>query len=171
MLKKRGLVVRLLGDRRAVAAAVVAVSLPAILVTTGVAADAGLIEIRVSQLQSAADSGAGAGREALVAANPGNQSIATTTAQLYANGNMPSSLAAADVVQGWWDITKTPNSFGPPVAGQTGAMFSNAIQVTTRLAYHPVFRELLGNDPEPPGHLPSRHPQPTLAQLTRKERS
>ncbi|MEP9363375.1 sigma-70 family RNA polymerase sigma factor [Nocardioides sp. CN2-186] len=27
-------------------------------------------------------------------------------------------------------------------------------------------RELLGNDPEPPGHLPSRHPQ-----LTRKERS
>jgi hypothetical protein len=27
-------------------------------------------------------------------------------------------------------------------------------------------RDLLGNDPEPPGHLPSRRPQ-----LTRKERS
>lgn len=29
----------------------------------------------------------------------------------------------------------------------------------------------LGNDPEPPGHLPSRQPEPKLAQLIRKERT
>ncbi|QXQ04968.1 hypothetical protein KX816_11760 [Sphingosinicellaceae bacterium] len=150
MLTKTGLIRRLLGDRRAVAAAVIAVSLPAIILVTAAAADAGLTQIRVSQLQSAADAGANAGREALIAANPGNQSLATTTAQTYANANMPSSLAAADVVQGWWYIEKAPDDptrFGPPVPGQTGALFSNAVRVTTRMSYRPVFRQLLGNDP------------------------
>lgn len=150
MLITPSLVRRLLADRRAVAAAVVAVALPAIILATGVAADAGMVEIRAGQLQAAADAGAAGGREALIAANPGVQSVATSAARLYANGNMPSSLADADVVQGWWDITKAasdPTKFGPPVPGQTGALFANAVRVTTRLSYRPVFRQLLGNDP------------------------
>lgn len=144
MLNTRSLLRRLRSDRRAVAAVIVAAALPAVIITTGVAADAAFVEIRVSQLQTAADAAATAARQSLDSYTAGYQSAATTQAQLLANGNIPSSLAAGDVVQGWWDITTNPKTFGPPVPGQTGALFSNAVQVTTRLVHRPVFGQLLG---------------------------
>ena len=147
MLKLPGVVGRLLDDRSAVAAAIVALLVPTILIAVGFAVDTGMVQAKAGDLQSAADAGATAGREALDAYTPGNQSAANNAAQTYSNGNVASSLAAADVEQGWWDITKTPKVFGPPVAGQTGALFSNAVRVTTRVDYRPAFRSLLGNDP------------------------
>ena len=150
MLKIPQLLARLRADRTAVTAVIVAVTLPVMLVASGAAVDAGYAQVRSGQLLAAADAGSAAGREALDAYTPGNQSAANNAAQATANANFASSItainASTDIKQGWWDITQTDPTkrWGPPVPGQTGALFSNAVRVTTRVAHKPVFGALLG---------------------------
>ena len=142
MLSRNSLVGRLLASRRAAIATTVAIAMPALLTAAGAATEVGLIGVTDSQLQAAADAGAAAGRQALDPFSPSPQTQPVTDAQLQANGNFASSLAAADVEQGWWDITA--KTFGPPTTGQTGNPFSNAVRVTTRNAHPLVFGSLLG---------------------------
>ncbi len=143
MLSRDSLVGRLLASRRAAIATTVAIAMPAMLTAVGAATEISVIGVRTSQLQAAADAGAGAGRQALDPFSPLPQTNAVTQAQLYANGNLASSLAPGDVVEGWWDIkTKT---FGAPFSGQVAnTLFANAVQVTTRDNHALVFGGLLG---------------------------
>ena len=89
-------------------AAVVAVSLPALLVGTALAVETAYIEVRQSQLQAVADASAGAARQMYDPFTAGGQSAPVVEAQRIAiANNMQSAVAAADVVQGWWDVTNT----------------------------------------------------------------
>lgn len=142
MLSRDSLVGRLLASRRAAIATTVAIAMPALLTAAGAATEVGLIGVTDSRLQAAADAGAAAGRQALDPFTPGAQAQPVTDAQLKANGNFASSLAAADVEQGWWDIKA--KAFGPSIPGQTGAPFNNAVRVTTRNSHALVFGSLLG---------------------------
>lgn len=150
MRKLTRLLARLRADRAAVTAVLVAVLLPVLIAVSGLALDTGYAQIRAGQLQAASDAGAAAGRQALNPFIPGQQPVAATAAQSYANSNFASSVTAAnaatDVLQGWWDITKlnVVDKFGPCVVGQTGGLFCNAVRVTTRVDHKPVFGALLG---------------------------
>ena len=140
----------LLRSRRGAVAAIVAVTLPALLVGTGLAVETAFVELRQSQLQAVADASAGAARQVYDSYTAGQQNLPVGEAQRIATANnMQSAVAAGDVVQGWWDITITstdPNidKFGPPIAGQTGLPFSNAIRITAREDHAIAMGALLG---------------------------
>lgn len=155
MLTVPPLVKRLLGDRRGVVAIIVAVTLPAMLVGVALAIETSFIEVRESELQAAADAAAGGARQTYNPFVSGMQNDVVTEARRLANANLGGSLPNdADVEQGWWDITKPAfdrdgkpvDRFGPPVAGQTGGSFSNAIRVTTREDHVIAMGALLGRD-------------------------
>lgn len=139
---------RLIRDRGGAAAAVVTVLLPVLLIATALALETAYIEVRQSQLQAVADASAGAARQAYNSYSADSQNAPTDEALRMASANkMPAAVAAQDVVQGWWDITNTkPNvdKFGPPVAGQTGSRFSNAMRVTARENHTVAMGALLG---------------------------
>lgn len=144
----RALAGRLLSNRRGAAAVIVAVTLPALLVGVALAVESAFIEVRNSQLQAAADAAAGGGRQSYNPFVSGPQNDVMVEAKRLADANLAGSLADADVVQGWWDITdlKHDDKFGPPVGGQTGGAFSNAVRVTTREDHVIAMGALLGRD-------------------------
>lgn len=138
---------RLLQSRRGAVAAVVAVCLPALLIGTALAVEAAFIEVDQSQLQSIADASAAAARQKYDPYTSGRQGNPTDAAvQLAQRNRDPSPVVAQDVVQGWWDITDLihPDKFGPPISGQTGGAFSNAIRVTARSDHQISMGALLG---------------------------
>ena len=139
---------RLRRDRRGVAAVIVAVTLPLTITAIGAAVDVAWLQVRSSELQDVADSAATAARNKLDPFQPYYQQPATDEAERIASLNDPSTaVAQADVVQGWWDITKAnddPTKFGPPIAGQTGSPFSNAVRVTARKDHKTIFGSILG---------------------------
>ncbi len=142
----------LLGSKSGAVAAIVAILLPALLVGTALAVEVAYTEVRQSQLEAVADASAGAARQVYDPFTSGGQSAPVIEAMRIANANkMGSAVAAADVVQGWWDVTNTStdpkvDKFGPPVAGQTGQPFSNAIRVTARENHVIALGALLGRN-------------------------
>jgi len=144
---------RLLRDRRGATAVVVAVMLPSLLVGMAFAVETSFVKVRESQLQTVADATAGAAREALdpftPTPNPDGQPKPRTEARRVALLNdLPNSVDAdnaKDVQEGWWDITSTADDkFGPPVKGQTGDLFSNAVRVTAREDHQFAMGGLIG---------------------------
>lgn len=142
----------LLRSRRGAVAAIVAVSLPALLVGVALAVESAYIEVSDARLQGVAEASAGVARQKYDSYTAGQQSAPVNEAiAMAAKNGMPSAVVANDVVQGWWDITNTSkdpkvDKFGPPVAGQTGLPFSNAIRVTAREDHVIAMGALLGRD-------------------------
>ena len=141
---------RLLDDRTAATAALFTIMTPAMLVGIAFAVDYSLVEVRKSQLQTVADAAAGAAREALdpyhsTPPPSGQEAPIDEAIRIAGLSDLPGSVAAADVVQGWWDITSTASDkFGGTVAGQTGLPFSNAVRVTAREDHHFILGGLIG---------------------------
>ena len=147
---RNALLRRLLRDRRGATAAVVAMVTPALLIGIAFAVETSIVTVRKSQLQTIADAAAGAAREQLnpyVQAPPpdGQPGVAAEAIRIAAASDLPTSVAAADVQQGWWDITSNADDkFGGTVAGQTGLPFANAVRVTARENHHFFLGALVG---------------------------
>ncbi len=154
---------RLLHDKRGATAVMVAVMLPTLLIGVAFAVETAFVKVRGSQLQAMADSAAGGAREKLDPYQPsypksgdkkeedgvegggGQQAPIDEALRLAGKNDLPNSITPGDIEQGWWDITsKKDDKFGPPIAGQTGLPFSNAIRVTAREDHQFAMGALLG---------------------------
>lgn len=145
----------MLRDRRGAVALVTAILAPAMLVGVAFTVETSLIKVRQSQLQTVADAAAGGARESLDPFTPtdlaqgGQKDPITEATRLALLSDLPNSVSSTDVHEGWWDITKTDgpegaDKFGPPVPGQTGAPFSNAVRVIAHQNYHYIMGGLIG---------------------------
>ena len=136
----------LLRDRRGATAAIVAIALPTLVLSAGLAVATASVQVNQTEMLNLADAAAGAARTVYDSYTSGHQQAATTEAlRIAAANNLSNAVSANDVVEGWWDVTSSaPDKFGACVAGQTGLPFCNAVRVNAHINYQIPFGALLG---------------------------